>query len=73
MPKSPSQSSNSHGGPRIPGRGKSQGRPKLNLRHPIHRSYWLEAEMVEWLKSQGDEGTVLREIIKERINENTNF
>lgn len=56
------------GGKRIPGEGKSLGRPST-LQNPVRVTIWLEAEQLAWVKSQGEQGEVIRRLIDEARND----
>lgn len=56
------------GGKRIPGEGKSLGRPST-LQNPVRVTIWLEAEQLAWVKSQGKRFEVIRRLIDEAMKD----
>jgi len=46
------------------GKRQGAGRPQT-LKNPKRVTFWLEAEQVEWLKSQGEKSEVVRRLIEQ--------
>lgn len=59
MPGKPKDPTKQWGGKR-----QGSGRPST-LKNPIRVTIWLEAEQVDWLKLQGEQGEVIRRLIEQ--------